>query len=66
MEAIEDVRGRGIKTKDLGGRAGTEEVTEAVCRAIEKLGPRHMNGHTNGEVKKDQPLCEKVDLGKME
>ncbi len=69
MEAIENVMGNGIKTKDLGGSAGTKEVTEAVCREIERLGPREMNGHTaNGDVKEreQQPLCEKVDLGKME
>ncbi len=41
MECVENVCERGIKTKDLGGSAGTKEVTDAVCDEIERvLGPR--------------------------
>ena len=40
MEAVEGVMGRGIKTKDLGGSSGTVQVTEAVCKEIERLGPK--------------------------
>ncbi|KAL8718494.1 MAG: hypothetical protein Q9225_004380 [Loekoesia sp. 1 TL-2023] len=41
MECVENVCERGIKTKDLGGSAGTSEVTDAVCDEIERvLGPR--------------------------
>lgn len=38
MEAVENVLGEGIKTKDLGGEAGTEEVTARVCEEIAKIG----------------------------
>jgi len=38
MEAIENVLESGIRTRDLGGSAGTEEVTQAVCREIQTLG----------------------------
>jgi tartrate dehydrogenase len=38
MEAIENTIGSGIRTKDLGGSAGTEEVTRAVCEEIQKIG----------------------------
>jgi isocitrate/isopropylmalate dehydrogenase len=37
MEAVENVTERGIKTRDLGGMAGTVEATEAVCKEIEVL-----------------------------
>ena len=37
MACIENVCEKGIKTKDLGGRASTREVTEAVCVEIEKI-----------------------------
>lgn len=37
MEAVEAVTERGISTRDLGGSAGTKEVTEAVCRELEHL-----------------------------
>lgn len=36
MECIETVCGNGILTRDLGGTAGTEEVTQAVCEEIRK------------------------------
>ena len=36
MAAIEQTLTAGICTPDLGGRAGTEEVTEAICRAIKE------------------------------
>ncbi|KIK61603.1 hypothetical protein GYMLUDRAFT_567760 [Collybiopsis luxurians FD-317 M1] len=37
MEAVEKVCAAGILTKDLGGKAGTKEVTEAVIKVIENL-----------------------------
>ena len=36
MKAVENVTGAGVKTKDLEGSANTKEVTEAVCKEIEK------------------------------
>ncbi|KAI5362235.1 Putative tartrate dehydrogenase, isocitrate/isopropylmalate dehydrogenase [Septoria linicola] len=36
LECVEDVCGQGILTRDLGGAAGTKEVTEAVKLAIQK------------------------------
>lgn len=37
MEAVEAVTERGVATKDLGGNAGTQEVTDAVCAELEKV-----------------------------
>ncbi|TKA78265.1 putative tartrate dehydrogenase/decarboxylase TtuC' [Cryomyces minteri] len=37
MLAIENVTEAGIRTKDLGGDKNTKEVTEAVCKEIEKV-----------------------------
>lgn len=37
MQAIENVTGGGVKTKDLGGDKGTQEVTQAVLQEIERL-----------------------------
>jgi len=37
MEAVEAVTERGTMTKDLGGTAGTQEVTDAVCAELEKI-----------------------------
>jgi len=37
MEAVEAVTERGIRTKDLGGHAGTKEVTDAVCVELEAI-----------------------------
>lgn len=38
MDAIENVTGSPkTRTKDMGGSAGTKEVTEAVCREVEKI-----------------------------
>jgi len=60
MEAVEGVMGRGIKTRDLGGSSGTVEVTDAVCKEIETLGPRkrtmkqEING--NAHIEKQVPL----------
>jgi tartrate dehydrogenase/decarboxylase / D-malate dehydrogenase len=34
MRAVEEVTASGLRTPDLGGRAGTREVTTAVCEAI--------------------------------
>lgn len=36
MRCVENVLERGIRTKDLGGSAGTKEVTEEVCKEIER------------------------------
>jgi len=38
MRAVENVCEAGILTKDLGGKANTKDVTQAVCDEIEKLG----------------------------
>ena len=38
MECVEGVMGRGVKTRDLGGSVGTKEMTQEVCREIERLG----------------------------
>jgi isocitrate/isopropylmalate dehydrogenase len=35
MDAVESVTERGTRTKDLGGSAGTVEVTDAVCTELE-------------------------------
>lgn len=37
MDAVEAVMERGIATQDLGGSAGTKEVTDAVCQELEKV-----------------------------
>ena len=37
MEAIENVADSGTRTKDMGGKASTDEVTEAVCKEVEKI-----------------------------
>lgn len=37
MQAIENVTGNGISTKDLGGNSNTKDVTNAVCEEIRKL-----------------------------
>lgn len=52
MDAIETVCGNGILTRDLGGQAGTKEVTEAVCAEIRKLYSAGKGGvaQTNGHV----------------
>jgi tartrate dehydrogenase/decarboxylase/D-malate dehydrogenase len=34
MRAVEEVTGDRVLTPDVGGKATTREVTEAVCRAI--------------------------------
>jgi isocitrate/isopropylmalate dehydrogenase len=39
MKCVESVCGRGILTRDLGGSAGTKEVTEAVCAEIRQAYP---------------------------
>ncbi|KAF2642392.1 tartrate dehydrogenase [Massarina eburnea CBS 473.64] len=36
MDAVETVTEGGIMTRDLGGSAGTQEVTDAVCAELEK------------------------------
>jgi isocitrate/isopropylmalate dehydrogenase len=37
MECVENVTERGIRTVDLGGESKTAEVTEAVCKEIERV-----------------------------
>lgn len=37
MDAVEAVTERGIATRDLGGSANTKEVTDAVCKELEKV-----------------------------
>ncbi|KAL8799998.1 MAG: hypothetical protein Q9182_005479 [Xanthomendoza sp. 2 TL-2023] len=44
MKCVENVCERGVKTRDLGGTAGTKEVTEAVCTEIEKVLSREGKG----------------------
>ena len=36
IQAIESVTGNGILTRDLGGKAGTREVTDQVLAAIKE------------------------------
>lgn len=38
MDAVETVLEQGVKTRDLGGQAGTEQVTTQVCQEILRLG----------------------------
>lgn len=38
MEAVENVMGKGVKTRDLGGSVGTKEMTAKVQEEIERLG----------------------------
>jgi tartrate dehydrogenase len=38
MDAVETVLEQGVKTRDLGGQANTEEVTSKVCEEIMRLG----------------------------
>lgn len=37
MEAIENVSDSGCRTRDMGGKATTKEVTDAVSKEVEKL-----------------------------
>ena len=37
MEAIENVSERGVRTRDMGGKANTKEVTDAVCKEVETI-----------------------------
>ncbi len=48
MEAVERAMERGVKTRDLGGRSGTVEVTDAVCKEIAEVRKR-MLGNVNGD-----------------
>jgi isocitrate/isopropylmalate dehydrogenase len=36
IDVVESVTERGIRTKDLGGNAGTNEVKDAVCQELKK------------------------------
>lgn len=40
LAAVEDVCEKGISTTDLGGKANTNEVTDAVVRRIEERGKK--------------------------
>jgi isocitrate/isopropylmalate dehydrogenase len=44
MECVEIVCGRGILTRDLGGTAGTKDVTEAVCTEIREAYTKKVKG----------------------
>jgi isocitrate/isopropylmalate dehydrogenase len=37
MDSVEAVTERGVRTRDLGGKAGTQEVTDAVCAELERM-----------------------------
>jgi isocitrate/isopropylmalate dehydrogenase len=37
MESVEAITERGIATRDLGGKASTKDVTDAVCAELEKV-----------------------------
>ncbi|KAF2728895.1 tartrate dehydrogenase [Polyplosphaeria fusca] len=37
MDAVETVTGRGLMTRDLGGKARTQDVTEAVCEELVEI-----------------------------
>lgn len=37
LHCVETVCERGVLTRDLGGTAGTKEVTQAVCEEIRKV-----------------------------
>lgn len=37
MESVESVTEQGVATRDLGGRAMTKDVTEAVCAELERM-----------------------------
>lgn len=37
MESVESVTEQGIATRDLGGKASTNEVTDAVCTELERM-----------------------------
>ena len=38
LECVENVCERGVLTRDLGGKATTKEVTDAVVAEVERLG----------------------------
>jgi tartrate dehydrogenase/decarboxylase/D-malate dehydrogenase len=40
MEAMKSVLAEGICTADIGGKANTAEVTDAICAKIRKIGPK--------------------------
>jgi isocitrate/isopropylmalate dehydrogenase len=37
MESVEFVTERGIATRDFGETAGTKDVTDAICKELEKM-----------------------------
>jgi isocitrate/isopropylmalate dehydrogenase len=37
MDSVEAITEQGIATRDLGGKATTKEVTDAVCAELERL-----------------------------
>ena len=37
MESVETITERGVATRDLGGNASTNEVTDAVCIELERM-----------------------------
>jgi len=44
MTCVENVIEGGVRTRDLGGTAGSKDVTEAVCEEIEKVMSKKANG----------------------
>jgi isocitrate/isopropylmalate dehydrogenase len=54
MDSVEAVTERGIRTRDLGGSAGTKEVTEAVCAELESTyaGKKSSDGSKNSNGSK--------------
>ncbi|KAL2433662.1 putative tartrate dehydrogenase/decarboxylase TtuC [Exophiala dermatitidis] len=51
MTAVENVLQQGVKTRDLGGKAGTKEVTDNVCAEIRRLGKERNLGSASGSKK---------------
>jgi len=51
MDAVEKTMGAGVKTRDLGGSAGTEEITRAVCDEIEKRRPKVKGASRDGDMR---------------
>ncbi len=37
MDAIENICERGPRTRDMGGKASTKEVTDAICKEVEAI-----------------------------
>jgi tartrate dehydrogenase len=44
IECVERVMEKGVRTRDLGGKNNTKEVTEAVCEEVRRGGGKVLNG----------------------